>query len=148
MSSYLRLLGYLRPYRGRLILAVGCMLVYALMSGASLGMVSPFVQVLFGRAQADPETAAVQLERSRAAAAEPLRLGRPERWPELLKARAERALLDARPIVALERVCIAILIVLFLKNLADYLQGFLMVSVEQAALRDLRNMVFALVINL
>ncbi len=140
MRAYWRLLRYLLPYRKRLAAAFACMLVYAAMSGASLGMISPLVQVLFnrvGRPDAAPARSTMML------AAEPLRSDNLSRWPQLVRARAEMALLNARPLVALERICIAILVIFLLKNLADYLQGFLMVSAEQAAMRDLRDRLFA-----
>ena len=47
MRVYLRLLGYLRPHRARLAVAIGCMFVYAAMSAISLGFVAPFMNVLF-----------------------------------------------------------------------------------------------------
>jgi subfamily B ATP-binding cassette protein MsbA len=143
MRDYLRLLGYLGPYRRRLAAALFWMLVFGVMSGASLGMISPFMQVLFSRPSADGLAASAPTPQAVALAREPFRLDQPARWPELARARAQRALLGARPLVALERVCLVILLVLFLKNVADYLQGFLMVSVEQAALRDLRDELFA-----
>ncbi len=148
MRTYLRLLGYLRPYRLRFAMALGCMVTYALMSAIALGMISPFMQVLFERVgeeqvrslalpgQASP---ARTLEWAR----EPLRFDNTSRWPQLLRARAERSLVMARPLVALERICLFILVVLLIKNLADYLQAFLMVSVEQAAVRDLRAALLA-----
>jgi subfamily B ATP-binding cassette protein MsbA len=148
MRTYLRLLRYLRPYRVKFAMALGCMVVFALMSAIALGMISPFMQVLFGRAgteqvhsltlpgQASPE-------RTEALAKEPLRLDRPGAWPAQIRARAERSLLGVRPLVALERICLFILVVLLLKNIADYLQSYLMVSVEQAAIRDLRNALLA-----
>jgi subfamily B ATP-binding cassette protein MsbA len=52
-------------------------------------------------------------------------------------------LVDARPLVALERICVVFLAVFFLKNLCDYLQSFLMASIEQAAIRDLRRDLYA-----
>jgi len=52
-------------------------------------------------------------------------------------------LLGVRPIVALERLCVFILVAMLLKNLADYLQAFLMVAVEQATIRDLRSSLYA-----
>ncbi len=108
------------------------MVLYAAMSAISLGLVAPFMKVLFERAgSADPAPGS-------AASADRL-----AGWPAPLQAIAERTLLDARPIVALERLCVFILIALLLKNLADYLQAFLMVSVEQAAIRDLRSALYA-----
>jgi ABC-type multidrug transport system fused ATPase/permease subunit len=63
-------------------------------------------------------------------------------WPSPLQPLVRRWLLDARPLVALERLCVFLLVVLFLKNLADYVQALLMVSVEQSAIRDLRARLF------
>ena len=144
MRVYPRLLAYLKPYRMKLAAAIACMIVYALTTTVSLGMVSPFMQVLFertgqasvgetpARGQADPA-------RTLAMAREPLTGANLTRWPELVRARVERAIVHARPLVALERICLFILVVLFLKNLADYFQSFLVLHVEQAAIRDLRN---------
>ncbi|MEK7823902.1 MAG: ABC transporter ATP-binding protein [Candidatus Eisenbacteria bacterium] len=148
MRTYLRLLGYLRPYRLRFAMAVGCMVIYALMSAMALGMISPLMQVLFERVGQEqvrslalPGPAAPSPTRE--LAREPLRVDNLARWPERVLARTQRSLLMARPLVALERICLFILIVLLLKNLADYLQAFLMVWVEQAAIRDLRAALLA-----
>ena len=133
MKTYLRLLAYLRPYRGRLAIALACMVVYAAMSAVSLGMISPFMRILFERTQAAvPAVGAMAASGDRLAG-----------WPAPLRHWAAGALLDARPLVALERVCLLILVALFLKNVADYLQAYFMVSVEQAAIRDLRRDFFA-----
>ena len=144
MSVYPRLLRYLAPYRGRLTAAIGCMVVYALTTTASLGMVSPFMQVLFERTgHAELQNAPIRGQadpvRTLALAREPLQVQNAARWPALLRARVEHLIVHARPLVALERICLFILIVLFLKNLADYFQSYLMLLVEQAAIRDLRN---------
>lgn len=148
MRVYLRLLRYLRPYRGRLAVALVCMGVYALSTAASLGMISPFMQVLFERTgnSAVASVSAVDAERAARTvevAREPLRSENLTRWPEILRARVERSLVDARPLVALERICVFILVVMLIKNLADYLQAFLMVHVEQSAIADLRSDLYA-----
>jgi len=144
VKTYLRLLGYLAPYRGRLAVAVACMVIYAITTAISIGSVSPFMQVLFERTgearvgeqqipgQADPEA-------TRRLAREALEGSNLVRWPAIVRARVERALIDARPLVALERICLFLLIVLLFKNLSDYLQSVLMVSIEQGVIRDLRN---------
>lgn len=148
MQTYLRLLAYLRPYRVRFATALGCMVVYALMSALALGMISPFMQVLFERT-GDRQVESLSLPgqttpvRTLELAREPFRTDNLLRWPQLVRARAERSLVTARPLVALERICLFILVVLLLKNVADYLQSFLMVSVEQAAVRDLRAALLA-----
>ena len=144
MSVYPRLLRTLAPYRARLAAAIACMVVYALTTTLSLGMVSPFMQVLFERTgHAEVQNAPIRGQadpaRTLALAREPLFAANLARWPALLKARVEHAIVHARPLVALERICLFILVVLFLKNVADYCQSYLMLLVEQSAIRDLRN---------
>lgn len=147
MKTYRRLLGYLRPYVLTLLLAMGCMALYASMNVASLGMISPLMSVLF-----DPKSGAMSGGAGGPQVAPaPAPLGVGERgtadrlagWPAFLRAAFRTVLVEARPLVALERVCLLILAVFLLKNLADYLQGFLMASLEQAAIRDLRNQLYA-----
>src|SRR5262245_63777643 len=131
MQTYLRLLGYLRPYRLRFVTALGCMVTYALMSAIALGLISPFMQVLFERVGDDRvRSLALPGQTSQAhtleLAREPLRMDNAMRWPQLMRARAERSLVLASPLEALQRICLFILVVLLIKNLADYLQAFLM----------------------
>ncbi|MEP7028813.1 MAG: hypothetical protein ABI960_09490, partial [Candidatus Eisenbacteria bacterium] len=45
-STLPRLLGYLRPYSSRLAGAIICMALYAAASGLTLGLLSPFIQLL------------------------------------------------------------------------------------------------------
>jgi subfamily B ATP-binding cassette protein MsbA len=144
MNVYLRLLSYLGPYRLRLAAAIGCMVVYAAMSAISLGFVAPFMKVLFERAPA--ATAVAGEAHAPAPGASPAASEGASRligWPAPLREWANRTLLNAKPLVALERICVFILIALLLKNVADYVQAFLMVSVEQAAIRDLRSGLYA-----
>ena len=131
MTIYLRLLGYVRPYRMRLIVAFACMGVYALTSMFSISAVSPFLQLLFARPGGHV-----------AGTPGPELRGVP--WmPHALRVQLEQMLLDPRPMVGLERVCLLIRGVLLIKNVADYLQAFLMVSIEQSVMRDLRSALYA-----
>jgi ATP-binding cassette, subfamily B, bacterial MsbA len=141
MKVYLRLLGTLGPYRLRLLAAIACMVVYAATSAISLGFVAPFMRVLFERTPA--ATVVAPAPGGAAAAGVADNASRLIGWPKPLREWASRTLLNARPLVALERLCLLILVALLLKNLADYVQAFLMVQVEQAAIRDLRTSLYA-----
>jgi subfamily B ATP-binding cassette protein MsbA len=147
MGTHLRLLGWLKPYGGRLAAALLCMVLYAITTTVTLGTVSPLIQVLFERtgtsAAALPAGEARDPARVEALAHEPFTATNVVRWPDLVRARAERALTHARPLVAMERICLFLLVVVIIKNATDYLQAYLMVSVEQSALRDLRNALHA-----
>jgi subfamily B ATP-binding cassette protein MsbA len=143
MSTYRRLLRYLRPYRATLAAAVFWMIVYAGTTTVTLGTVSPLIQVLFertGAATVDsvPVKGQANPAQVNARAATPLAGAPILDWPGILRARLERALVDARPLVAVERICLFLLGIIVLKNLADYFQNVLMVRVEQSALADLR----------
>ncbi len=146
MKSYLRLLAYLRPYSRVLVAALALMALYAAMNFASLGMISPLMSVLFERAAPEQSLAAAPAVVPPAAGRAGLRPAGADRlpgWPEPLRGWGQRVLVRARPLVALERICIIFLAVFLLKNLADYLQNFLMASIEQAAIRDLRGDLYA-----
>jgi subfamily B ATP-binding cassette protein MsbA len=144
VRSYLRLLGYLRPYGWRLTLALSCTVVYTAMNAASIGMVSPFMRVLFGHAAERP--AAVATVGGALGAAAPAATAATSDlpgWPRPIAALAQHLLFDVRPLVAIERMCVFFLIVFLIKDVADYLQAFHMNAVEQSAIRDLRSEVYA-----
>ena len=98
MRAFPRLLRYLRPYGGRLTVAVLCMALYAAFSGLTIGLFSPFLQILFAPATAN--VTAVHGAASPAAgaglpgaAAQSLlaqaRWGSLDRWPHFLRAPLE-----------------------------------------------------------
>jgi subfamily B ATP-binding cassette protein MsbA len=60
-------------------------------------------------------------------------------WKRELRSWFEHFFLTGDPLRSLTRICLALLIVFFLKNLCDYLQSMLTVWVEQAVVRDLRD---------
>ena len=143
MRYYLRLLRYLRPYLGRLVLALACMALFAATNFVSLGMISPLMSVLFRQTSAPQHAlglpAAATLPPAVAPQGAPGGLPLPARLGEL----GERWIVRASPLVALERICVILIVIFLLKNLADYLQSFLMVSIEQGVIRDLRSALYA-----
>jgi subfamily B ATP-binding cassette protein MsbA len=151
MRSYLRLLGYLKPYGARLALALSCTVVYAAMNAATIGMVSPFMKVLFSdsgvheAAHSTTGGAAAPLASrppARVVAAENLDQVLPG-WPRPLRDLAGRWLFSVPHFEAMKRMCVFLLVVFLIKDVADYLQAYHMSAVEQSAVRDLRNEVFA-----
>ncbi|MEQ1833817.1 MAG: ABC transporter ATP-binding protein [Candidatus Eisenbacteria bacterium] len=127
MRSLARLFGLLRPYRVRLACAIACMVVYSFASTVWLVLIQPFMRVLFSGAEA-------QMPASPSAAV-----------PALAGVqRTLGAMLEGLPpFVAFERLCLLILVLFLVKNGADYAASYLSVSVEQAAMRDLRRRLFA-----
>lgn len=170
-SASLRLLQYLRPYRGRLIATAALMVGFALTSGISIGMISPFAKILFTPRHAASEELHVLgpaapvgggiaipgLEMAArpsdagstgspgsavAAAGQRGLAGRFVVWKRNLRTGFEHFFLIGDPFRSLNRICVTLLVVFLLKNIFDYLQSVLTVWVEQAVIRDLRNEVY------
>ncbi len=172
-SASWRLLQYLRPYRGRLVVTALLMVGFALTSGITIGMMSPFVKILFtprhaarveapaggaGGAAAPPsvtipgmgsiplgpsDTAAVATAPESTTVRAGALAARFSSWKRDLRTWFEHFFLTGDPIRSLNRICLTLLIVFLFKNIFDYLQSVLTVWVEQAVVRDMRNEVYS-----
>ncbi|MBD3348101.1 MAG: ATP-binding cassette domain-containing protein [Candidatus Eisenbacteria bacterium] len=160
MRNYLRLLRFVRPYWRRLLAALVCMTVFAVLSGASLGMILPFVNVLF-------EEHVLIEERARGGAGPPGDLGTAAQGSEAVEGRSgaedspemgvvgsvqglkdqvrERLLDFFRSDTAggaLRKISLALILVFLVKGVFGYLQSLLMITVEQGVIRDIRDALF------
>lgn len=146
MARFVRLIRYVRPYWRRLLAALICMAVFAVLSGASLGMIMPFVNVLFDQDGAVANGASVGLLdpggtviSEEATADDGVSV---DDLKERVRARVLSFFVGRSPQSALARVCVALLVVFFARSLFGYLQTFLMITVEQNVIRDLRDGLF------
>lgn len=114
---YLRLLGYLKPYWKEFSLGVLLMFFLAIVSGISLGMVSPLVNVLFQRTYTGSSG---------------FLIGRVMDWINTYA-------LSISPLLALKRLSVLLILVFSIKGIFSYLQRYLSVYVEQGVVKDLRN---------
>ena len=133
MSTYARILRFIRPYRLALALSVVCSILFSIFSGMSIYLIMPLLQMLFtGGAAVAPAAAPGGtimpdwLMRAKEAAGEAFRhiVFRPEPADSLLV------------------ICLIIVASFFLKNLFAYIQSNLMIYVEQGLTRDLRNALY------
>ncbi len=56
-----QIIAYLLPYKGRVVVALLCNILYAIFSVASLTLIAPFLQVLFGQIQIASTAPQIQL---------------------------------------------------------------------------------------
>lgn len=150
MRLFLRLLGYVRPYWRRLLAALACMAIFALLNAVSLGMVLPFANILFERgALLSEQPEAVALAEQTAPGDG---IGEAEPPPgatavkdlrERLRVEILRLFVSRTPGGALAKICVALLAVFLVKSIFGYVQTFLMVTIEQRVIRDLRNGLFS-----
>jgi subfamily B ATP-binding cassette protein MsbA len=134
---YFRLISLFKPYWRRMVLAVALMLVVALFSGFSIGMILPFVNVLFSSGAfgfgdlSGNESGLIQVA--------------PESVTSIQEQVRQRVLAfyaSESPVVTLERICISILAIYFLKGLFTYLLAITNAYLEQSVIRDVRNRLY------
>ncbi len=131
MRLYLRLLSYLAPYKKQFILSLICMMFLAIFSGASLGVIAPFMKVLFSQ----PEQISQQVFKIDLSAGLSSTLGQLKNWFLWWLTRGGR-------ISGIAKLCWIILAVFFIKNLFNYLQRILTVYIEQHITMDIRNQMY------
>ena len=101
------------------------MVVYSITSTLWIALIQPFMAVLF---------------KGSAVPASPLAA---KGWLATVQGQATSWLAAATPLESFERLCVLILVLFLVRNVADYTAAYLSVSVEQAATRDLRRRLFA-----
>ena len=139
LKIYLRLLSCLKPYWRRLILAVVLMGLVAVFSGFSIGMMLPFVNVLFRGSDmlGVAETSEAVGEVAEAAGAD---------LPSVQEAVRQYILsfyMTGSAADSLVRICVSVLILYLLKAVFTYLLSVTTVWLEQSVVRDLRNALYA-----
>ncbi|MCD6165321.1 ABC transporter ATP-binding protein [candidate division KSB1 bacterium] len=137
MQIYLRILKYVKPYWGLLLGSLVCILFFTFFSSATLVSVIPFLRTIF-----NTETTTLSHEISPPASDSDQRAQIPlslSKKKQKIEAKLNRFLIGGDRRQGLARICVLILIIIFFKNLFDYLQAYLMAHVEQGVIKDLRN---------
>jgi len=156
-NVFLRTLALAKPYRGRVALALLFALIFAASSGATLAMLLPIFDDVFGAREDSVST--LSLEQAMSQTVLP-RLQ--EFWDSVKGGSASSAVesiktvpgafLDgihrSTPSQALLAVIVTIVSLILVKNLAFFLQTFFIASVEEGMLRDLRMKVYSHLLRL
>jgi ATP-binding cassette, subfamily B, bacterial MsbA len=130
MRNYIRLLRYLGPYKLLLTAALVAGVIFAALDTFSFVMIAPFLDSLFAGRPLDLYGA-----------------GRALGW--LLHNTLGRIIpAGTSPMQALTTLSLAIFAVFMLKNVFDYIHNYLIVVLEQSVTRDLRNRVYAHMLEL
>ena len=137
MSTYSRLLGYLRPYRGPIGMAVLGMFFLALTSGFSLSMAVPVMNMFFYQnAGITPEAPQKQAEGGGDVTVKLYNLAARAKWE------VYRWIFQADRFNVMRRLGLIILALFLLKGLADYARGYYTTVVEQGIVKDIRDGLF------
>lgn len=127
MKNYLRLLRYVKSYKGFAFLNIFFNMLSVVFSLFSLTMVIPFLNVLFGQEQVYEKV----------------------EWTFSVKAALtnfnyilSQYVIEHGKIEALTYICVLIIILFFLKNLFRYLAMYFISPIRNGVVRDLRNKMY------
>ena len=136
---YWRAISFLKPYWRQMILALLLMGLCAVFSGFSIGMILPFINVIFSGGHIDLAPAAGQPDAG-------LLAGAPKSLASVQEVARQKVLslyAADSAVVTLERICLSILAIYFLKGLFTYLLAIVSAAIEQRVIRDVRNQLYA-----
>lgn len=138
MTLYLRLLGYLRPYKVPFVLAILSIAAFAALDASSLALLIPFLRTLF----AEPG------ESLAAGPADVDTVTDPALLDRIMDATVWRFVDSTSPETAMPGIILFLIFVFLLKNVFDYLRTYLVAWIEQSITRDLRNNVYGHLVDM
>ncbi len=128
MRRYIRILRYLKPYRGLFALSVVAMAIFSALDAISMAMLIPFLEVLF---------------RDPAEAGSSLFAGREGGVYDFLNDVVGGMIPPDAPMVGLRNVLVILFLIFLLKNIALYIQLYVVVVIEQRVTKDLRDEIYS-----
>ncbi len=138
MKLYLRILAYIKPYWAHLLGSLVCILFFTLFNSVLTLSVIPFLNTIFSQEQQAPPAATAEIQAAAASPAAPA-TGKWLQAKDQAKKWVYDRLIGKDRQRALQRLCLLIVMLFFLKSVFDYLQAYFMAFVEQGVIRDIRN---------
>lgn len=130
MTSFWRLIKYLRNYQWYVALAIFSNILTAVFTVFSIPFIKPFLDILFNMKEIVREQVELKISFSE------------NNFNEWLDYQSYLLIEEYGPDRAVFYVCIAIVVVFFLKNAFRYLGMFFMAPVRNGVIRDLRSQLF------
>jgi subfamily B ATP-binding cassette protein MsbA len=132
IKTYLRIVRYARPYWKHITLSILCTVFYSVLSGISIYLFIPLLDILF-------HTEAVDQARTNSTLTIPFGLSN-------VLGGVKEAFLNfmftGSQMDALLRICSIVIAAFLLKNFFGYMQSFLMNYAEEGVIKDLRNALY------
>ena len=133
MKPFFRIARYLLRYKMLVITGLICSLGYAAMNAFSVYLIGPFMETLFNIKKTSSEPARVSIYS--ATIIEKAKISAQTFFDNMLGAGTPREILT--------HLCWLIIVVILLKNIFSYFQGYIMAYVEQGMINDLRNDIYS-----
>jgi subfamily B ATP-binding cassette protein MsbA len=136
MSLFLRVVAYIKPYWKHLVISILCTFLFTLLSGATVWLLTPLMKTVFLAGEVSTGSEALKAKATDSALESLARL------KTYVKSKTYALFAGQNRLDSLKRLCIAILLVIFLKALFFYLQAYFMVFVKQGIIKDFRDTLF------
>lgn len=147
MRDYLRVMGRLLPYKGRLLALMVCIVIASSLSSVGITMVSPLLRILWEDGPAEPAPVEAPPTRAPSTSIDPAQALGLDSWKERagtqIRAWLDEHLFQGTQREQLLRVCLWLVLLYLVKNLFGFLQEVLRVDLEQRAIHDIREDVYA-----
>lgn len=142
MNIYLRILRYIKPYWIPLIGSTLCVLLFVVFSSISLFSVMPFLSAIFDT-EGNNEIGVTEIVEEVTPSMPGASI---QQQFDMLKQNAYELFLGAdwqqNRLRSLERLCIIMVMIIFLRSVFGYLQAYFMATVEQGIIKDIRNDIY------
>ncbi|GBD87028.1 putative multidrug export ATP-binding/permease protein [bacterium BMS3Abin03] len=134
MDTYLRILGFVKPYWRKIVITFLFTVLYAVLSGVSVYLTIPLLDTLFQESSMKQQVTTTTVSPA---------TGIVPGWLQNIKEDVVNAfnnfVLSGDKMEILFRISLLIIIAFFLKNVFGYLQANYMAYVEYASMKDLRD---------
>ena len=134
MKTYIRILGYVKPYWRHLAISIVCTMLYAGLNGLSVYLTIPLLDTLF------QESARKEIVQ------QPVSVDKTSFLPQWIinvkngiSQEFKEVIMSGSKEDALIKICFLVLIAFVLKNISGYLQAYFLSYVEQGTIKDIRN---------
>jgi ATP-binding cassette, subfamily B, bacterial MsbA len=142
MNIYFRIFRYVKPYWKHLLASIVFTIFFSVFSGLSIYLTIPLLETLFDQDYAEGGPQAIEQAEPRSDEDAPVVVGRFQQLRESLSLWFAGIVFTGDQFDALFRICVIIITVFFLKNIAGFLQSYMLAFVEQGVVKDLRDDIF------
>jgi ATP-binding cassette, subfamily B, bacterial MsbA len=142
MNIYLRIFRYVRPYWKHLAASIFFTIFFSLFSGLSIYLTIPLLETLFDPDYAEGGHAAIERQVDTGETDSPAVVGSLETIRMKISSWFATVVFTGDQFEALFRICVLIILVFFLKNIAGFFQSYMLAFVEQGVVKDLRDSIF------
>jgi subfamily B ATP-binding cassette protein MsbA len=137
-----RVLSYIRPYWKHLLVSILCTVLFTALSGATVWLLTPLMRTVFLTQQSSPASSTLDRE---SISPEVEITGKSldfSRLKEQIRSWSYTLFTGKDRLDSLKRLCLAILLVILLRNLFSYFQAYFMTFLKEGVIRDVRNDLF------